>query len=121
MNLPLSHAFGPDEPTLLEVTIGEQFRRIVQRFPDRDFLVIRSQGIRLSYRQAWDLSTQLAQSLLQRGIQTGDRVGIWSPNRFEWIIVHRHARVRLIIRHASFHDLFRNESRRWWFAKRRKK
>ena len=46
-----------------------------------------SQGYRATYRQLWEQTTAVARGLLARGVQQGDRVGIWSPNRFEWVVV----------------------------------
>ena len=47
---------------------------------------MRSQNFRASYRELWDQTTQCAKALLARGIEKGDRVGVWSPNRFEWVV-----------------------------------
>src|SRR5204862_4719082 len=49
---------------------------------------------RWTWRQLWDSTTQLARALLRLGVQTGDRVGIWSTNRFEWVVV-QYATARL--------------------------
>src|SRR5207244_5530284 len=35
----------------------------------------------------WDQTTQAARGLLARGVRKGDRVGIWSPNRYEWVVI----------------------------------
>ena len=55
--------------------------------PDREALVVRHQNARLSYRQLWDETTLVARALLARGIQPGDRVGIWASNRYEWVVL----------------------------------
>ena len=81
-----SYLHGPSLTPLLGETIGDSLRRTVERFGDRDAIVVRSQGYRATYRQLWDQSTALARALLASGVQKGDRVGIWSPNRFEWVI-----------------------------------
>ena len=81
-----SHVQGSTTPPLLEETIGENLRRTVDRFGDREALVVRSQGYRATYRALWDETTALAKGLLARGIAAGDRVGIWSPNRYEWVL-----------------------------------
>ena len=47
---------------------------------------MRSQNFRASYLELWDQTTQCAKALLARGIEKGDRVGVWSPNRFEWVV-----------------------------------
>ena len=44
-------------------------------------------GLRATYRELWDATSRLARALIARGIQRGDRVGIWSPNRFEWVVL----------------------------------
>src|SRR4030095_9143935 len=71
---------------LLGETVGANLRRTVERFGDREALVVRSQGYRATYRELWDQTTTLARALLASGVQPRDRVGIWSPNRFEWVI-----------------------------------
>ena len=82
-----SYVHGAADVPLLGETIGANLRRTVERHPDRDALVVPFQGFRASYRQLWDLTTRLARALIARGIARGDRVGIWAPNRFEWIVV----------------------------------
>jgi fatty-acyl-CoA synthase len=84
--LPLSHARGPRAVPLLDETIGENLRRTVERFRDREALVVRDQGYRATYRELWDQVGLAARGLLAHGVRKGDRVGIWSPNRAEWTI-----------------------------------
>jgi fatty-acyl-CoA synthase len=81
-----SYLHGPSLTPLFGETIGENLRRTVERFGDREALVVRSQGYRATYRQLWDQTAALARALLASGVQQGDRVGIWSPNRFEWVV-----------------------------------
>ncbi len=82
----LSYEHGASEVPLLGETIGQNLRRTVERFGDREALVVRSQGYRATYRELWDATTQLARALIALGVRTGDRVAIWSPNRYEWVI-----------------------------------
>jgi fatty-acyl-CoA synthase len=84
--LPLSYSAGPQDVPLLELTVGEGLRRAVERFGDREALVVREQGYRATYRELWDEVGLAARGLLARGVRTGDRVGIWSPNRYEWLV-----------------------------------
>jgi len=81
-----AYLHGPSLTPLLGETIGANLRRTVERFAGRDAIVVRSQGYRATYQQLWDSTTELARALLASGVQHGDRVGIWSPNRFEWVI-----------------------------------
>jgi fatty-acyl-CoA synthase len=94
----LSYAHGPSTIPLLGETIGENLRRTALRFPDRDALVVRAQRYRATYRQLWDETTAVARSLIAMGIEPGQRVGIWAPNRFEWVIAqYAAARVGAIL------------------------
>jgi len=81
-----SYTHGASEIALLGETIGDNLRRAVERFPEREALVVRSQKYRATYRELWEQTSTLARGLLARGIGKGDRVGIWSPNRFEWVV-----------------------------------
>lgn len=84
---PLSYANGPSSVPLLGQTIGENLRRTVERFAEREAVVVPFQNYRANYRQFWDEVGRAARGLMARGVQKGDRVGIWAPNRYEWVIV----------------------------------
>ena len=81
-----AYLHGTSLAPLLGETIGENLRRTVERFGEREALVVRWQRYRASYRELWEQTTALARALMASGVQKGDRVGIWSPNRFEWVI-----------------------------------
>jgi fatty-acyl-CoA synthase len=82
-----SYVHGASEIPLLGETIGENLRRTVERHGDREALVSRHQGYRATYRELWEQSGLAARALMARGVGKGDRVGIWAPNRYEWVIV----------------------------------
>ncbi len=81
-----SYFKGADAPELIEETIGQCLGRIAKRFPDQPALVSRHQGIRWSYAEYLAAIDKLAAGFLALGIEPGDRVGIWSPNRYEWCL-----------------------------------
>ena len=82
-----SHAVGSTATPLIEDTIGRHFEAMARRFPDRDALVSRHQGKRLSYRELHVQSSQLASALLRCGLSVGDRAGIWAHNCCEWLLM----------------------------------
>jgi fatty-acyl-CoA synthase len=82
-----SYVSGPSAKPMLGETIGENLRRTAERFPDRDALVVPYQGYRATYREFYEQTGRVARALLVRGVKKGDRVGIWAPNRFEWVVV----------------------------------
>src|SRR5919205_621133 len=82
-----SYVHGASEVPLLGETIGENLRRTVERFGGREALVVRHQDYRATYQQLWEQVGLAARGLLARGVGTGDRVGVWSPNRFEWVVL----------------------------------
>jgi len=94
MNTALSYAHGASPTPLLGETIGDNLRRTVARHGDRDALVVRHQNYRATYRQLWDATTAAARGLASLGVQKGDRIGIWAPNRWEWVVV-QYATARL--------------------------
>jgi len=85
MSMP-SYAHGTSQTPLLGETIGDNLRRTVSFAAERDALIARGQGYRATYRELWEATTEFARGLIALGVQKGDRVGIWSPNRFEWVV-----------------------------------
>ncbi|MBT3989598.1 MAG: AMP-binding protein [Rhodospirillaceae bacterium] len=77
---------GGDVP-LLGTTIPERFTQIVKKYPDHDAIVSCHQGRRLSYREL-DLAIDLAaEALFAFGFGRGDRIGVWSTDNIEWLIL----------------------------------
>jgi len=82
-----SYSHGTSLEPLLGETIGENLRRTALRCHSADALVVPHQDVGMTYLDLWRATTEAACSLLALGIQKGDRVGIWAPNRYEWVIV----------------------------------
>ncbi|WP_227985374.1 AMP-binding protein [Nocardia spumae] len=83
---PTSYTHGAWDAPLLGDTIGANLDRTAARHGDRDALVDRATGARWNYRQFVAEVDAVALGLLEAGIEKGDRVGIWSPNRAEWTL-----------------------------------
>ncbi len=83
----LSYSHGASPDPLLGETIGGNLRRIAAEHPGREVLVDVPSGRRWTYAR-FDADTDtLARGLIAAGIEAGDRVGIWSPNCPEWVLL----------------------------------
>jgi fatty-acyl-CoA synthase len=82
-----SYANGTSTVPLLGETIGANLERTVGRFGDNDALVSVHQKLRYTYTEFNDAVDLVARGLLARGLQVGDRIGMWSPNYAEWALV----------------------------------
>ena len=82
-----SYARGATDVPLIEQTIGAFFADMVARQPDREALVSVHQGRRYTYAQLQTEAHRLASALLGLGLVPGDRVGIWSHNNAEWVLM----------------------------------
>jgi fatty-acyl-CoA synthase len=83
----LSHTRGPNRP-LLELTIGGLLDRTANRFPDRLAVASCHQQKRLTWAELSVEADRVARGLWSLGIRRGDRVGLWSTNCIEWIVMH---------------------------------
>ena len=83
----MSYTHGASDVQLLGETISQNLRRTANRVPESEALVVPYQGYRSTYREFVDQADTVARGLLARGVARGDRVGIWAPNRYEWVLV----------------------------------
>ena len=77
---------GADVPPLLDMTIPQLLARTAERWPDRPAAVFAATGLRLSWAGLAARVDRLAAGLLRMGLGRGDRLGIWAPNRAEWLL-----------------------------------
>ena len=85
--MTMSAAEGPTSVPLLEETIPQNLALTVAEHGGRDALVSVEQGLRYSYTEFADEVDRVARGLMGIGVAKGDRVGIWSPNYAEWVLV----------------------------------
>ncbi|HBH40970.1 MAG TPA: AMP-binding protein, partial [Rhizobiales bacterium] len=83
----LSYVHGAGDVPLLGETIFQNLKRTAERFGSREALVVAHQDHRSTYAELVEQCELVARGLMARGVHQGDRVGIWSPNRYEWVIV----------------------------------
>jgi fatty-acyl-CoA synthase len=82
----LSYVRGRTDIPLSDATIGAFLLDTARRFPDRPAVVFREQRIRWTWSEFAREVDVLAAGFVALGIRAGDRVGIWSPNRVEWLL-----------------------------------
>jgi len=83
----LSYDHGVSQTPLIGETISQALSKTVRRFPDHEALVVPYQNYRVTYREFWKQVGEVSKGILSYGVNKGDRVGIWSPNRYEWVLV----------------------------------
>ena len=71
---------------LLNDTLGGALDKAAERWPDQEAVVVRDQGVRLTFAGLRREADRLAIGLIALGLKPGDRVGLWSPNRIEWVL-----------------------------------
>jgi fatty-acyl-CoA synthase len=82
-----SYCHRGGEPPLLGETIPEHFASIVKQFPDQEAVVSRHQQRRMNYGEMAEKIDELARGLLGIGFGKGDRIGVWSTNNIEWLLL----------------------------------
>ena len=94
----LSHVRGTTDRPLIDATIPEFLAEAVRRHRTRTAAVFRATGDRWTWDQLARRVDRFAAGLLSLGLYRGDRVGIWAPNRPEWLIAQfATARIGLIL------------------------
>jgi len=82
-----SYVHGASEVPLVGLTIGRELDLVAAAHPDAEALVSRHQKVRLTYAELLEEVELVARGLLALGVHAGDRVGIWSPNNAEWLVL----------------------------------
>jgi fatty-acyl-CoA synthase len=82
----LSYAHGASDVPLLGQTIGRDLEATVARVGEREALVCPHQDVRMTYAELDAAADELARALMAAGLGKGDRLALWSPNRFEWVV-----------------------------------
>lgn len=83
---PLSYACGRADTPLVYDTIGSLLDTTVASYPDEPALVVTHQDIRWSWSELGREVDRLSAGLLALGLKPGDRLGIWGPNSYEWVL-----------------------------------
>lgn len=93
-----AHVVGDPGPELWRRTIPDMLRETASKHSGRDAAVFCEQGVRFTWAELAREADALASGFLELGLKQGDRVGIWSPNRYEWVLTQfATARVGLVV------------------------
>ncbi len=82
----LSYVSGISHKPLIFQTIGNALSAAAVRWGEREALVVRHQGVRMTWAELERSVTDYAAGLLSLGLQPGDRIGVWAPNCVEWVL-----------------------------------
>ncbi|MET2828352.1 AMP-binding protein [Mesorhizobium shangrilense] len=93
-----AHVSGERSVPLLPHTIPALFSQTAAKYATQDAAVFVAQDKRFTWSELSDTVDALAAGFLALGLEKGDRVGIWSPNRWEWLVTQfATARIGLIL------------------------
>ena len=93
-----SYVRGAERPELRHMTIPDLLREAVTRHGPREALIFPNEDAAYTYYDVDRMVDELASGLLALGLQKGDRIGIWSPNRLEWVLTQfATARIGLVL------------------------
>jgi len=84
--LTQSYNHGASSVPLIGETIGAYFDAAVERWGEKDALIVRHQNLRWTYAQLKEAVDDFAAGLLALGLAPGERIGIWSQNNAEWAV-----------------------------------
>ncbi len=82
----LSHVRGPEAPPLWDRTIPDVLAETVAARGGAEAAIFADRGLRWTWEDFAGAVDRLATGLLDLGVEPGDRVGIWAPNRPEWLL-----------------------------------
>ncbi|MEY8759833.1 AMP-binding protein [Chryseobacterium tongliaoense] len=85
--MALSYVSGASDIPLLGQTIGNNLKETAKKYPDQEALISVHQNYRATYREFYNQTTAVARALIRLGAKSGDRIGIWSSNRYEWVLL----------------------------------
>ncbi|XP_045344389.1 medium-chain acyl-CoA ligase ACSF2, mitochondrial [Leopardus geoffroyi] len=83
----LSYIQGLTRQRLINKTVGQCLEAVAQRVPDREALVVPQENIRLTFAQLKEEVDKAASGLLSIGLRKGDRLGMWGPNSYAWVLM----------------------------------
>ena len=87
MDSMYAYTHGASSVALLGETIDENLKKTVAKYPTEDALICSHQNYRATYEEFYDQVIQVAKGLMALGVKRGERVGVWSPNCYQWTLL----------------------------------
>ncbi|XP_061701105.1 medium-chain acyl-CoA ligase ACSF2, mitochondrial-like isoform X2 [Syngnathoides biaculeatus] len=85
-SLTTSYVHGTSAVSLLSATVGQSLEAAARRWPQREAVVFLQDGVRKTFEAFQRDVDQVAAGLLAVGLQRGDRLALWGPNTYDWIL-----------------------------------
>lgn len=82
-----AYTHGASSVALLGETIDENLKKTVAKYADQEALICNHQNYRATYKEFYDQVVEVAKGLIALGVKRGERVGVWSPNCYQWTLL----------------------------------
>lgn len=82
-----AYIHGASSVALLGETIDENLKKTVAKYADQEALICSHQNYRATYKEFYDQVVEVAKGLIALGVKRGERVGVWSPNCYQWTLL----------------------------------
>ena len=82
-----AYTHGASSVALLGETIDENLKKTVDKYADQEALICSHQNYRATYKEFYDQVVEVAKGLIALGVKRGERVGVWSPNCYQWTLL----------------------------------
>ena len=87
MDSMYAYTYGASSVALLGETIDENLKKTVTKYADQEALICSHQNYRATYKEFYDQVVEVAKGLIALGVKRGERVGVWSPNCYQWTLL----------------------------------
>lgn len=87
MDSMYAYTHGASSVALLGETIDENLKKTVIKYADQEALICSHQNYRATYKEFYDQVVEVAKGLIALGVKRGERVGVWSPNCYQWTLL----------------------------------
>ena len=87
MDSMYAYTHGASSVALLGETIDENLKKTAVKYANQEALICSHQNYRATYKEFYDQVVEVAKGLIALGVKRGERVGVWSPNCYQWTLL----------------------------------